>query len=114
MGFLTVFLYALHVIACIVLIVVVLLHESKGDSLSSVFGGGGADSAFGVQFGKKINRFTVGAAVVFMAMSVLLGILSNQVSTIAEIGGNKPSVQEKADESGSDEQPAETPAGTGE
>lgn len=106
MAFLTVLLYVLHVIACIVLITVVLLHESKGDSLASVFGGGGADSAFGVQFGKKINRFTVGAAVVFMALAVFLGIVSNQVTTTADIGGQKPGFEQP-------EQPGETPGPAG-
>jgi preprotein translocase subunit SecG len=76
--FLEVALYVIHVLSCIILIVVVLLHEAKGDSLAAVFGGGGMDSAFGVQFGKRISRFTIAAAVAFMVIGIGLGIWTNK------------------------------------
>ena len=78
MEFLGIGLYVLHVLSCIILIVVVLLHEAKGDSLAAVFGGGGMDSAFGVQFGKRISRFTIIAAVAFMAIGIGMGIWTNK------------------------------------
>ena len=79
-------LYVLHILCCVILIVVVLMHESKGDSLASAFGGGGVDSAFGVQFGKKVSRFTVGAAVIFMALSIVLGIYDKRYSGASFMG----------------------------
>ena len=47
-----------------------------------VGGGGGVDSAFGVQFGKKISRFTAGVAVVFMLLAIGLGIWANRPEEI--------------------------------
>ncbi len=101
MAFLSTFLYVLHILSCVILIVVVLLHESKGDSLAAVFGGGGADSAFGVQFGKKMSRFTAGAAAVFMILAIMLGIWANS------------DVQKKAFEDGmGSQQNSSTPGGS--
>ena len=109
MEFLEIGLYALHVLSCIILIVVVLLHEAKGDSLAAVFGGGGMDSAFGVQFGKRISRFTIMAAVAFMAIGIGMGIWTNKGVAPETIESSKAPMGTPATPAGGGE--SQTPEG---
>ncbi|MCX7994942.1 MAG: preprotein translocase subunit SecG [candidate division WOR-3 bacterium] len=72
-------IFALHVLICILLIVVVLIQQTRGAGMSSVFGGGGSDSLFG---GKGATPFfiklTSGLAVAFFLTSLFLVILSRR------------------------------------
>jgi preprotein translocase subunit SecG len=70
----------LHIMACIVLVVLVLLQSGKegmgiifGGSSSSLFGSGGA--------GGLLSKLTIGAAVVFFATSLSLTYLSGRTMT---------------------------------
>jgi len=72
-------LLVVYIFACIVMIVAILLHESKGGGLATAFGGSGSESAFGASIGRKINRFTAGAVIVFFALSLGLGMLWSKV-----------------------------------
>jgi preprotein translocase subunit SecG len=89
----------LHVLACIVLVVFVLLQSGKegmgiifGGSSSSVFGSGGA--------GGLLSKLTIGAAVVFFATSLTLTYLTGRTITpegksiILEMERSFPSTQE--------------------
>jgi preprotein translocase subunit SecG len=68
-----------HVLVCILLIVVVLMQQTKGAGISSVFGGGGTESLFG---GKGATpffvRLTTGLAIGFFLTSLTLVLLSRQ------------------------------------
>lgn len=70
-------LYALHIIVCLFLILVVLLQQGKGADLS-VFGGGSTQTAFGARGAATLlHKLTVGSFVVFilttMGIAMMLG-----------------------------------------
>ncbi|MGB7055825.1 MAG: preprotein translocase subunit SecG [bacterium] len=70
----------IHVLVCIVLIIVVLVQQTKGGGMGSVFGGGGGtDTLFG---GKGATpffaRLTTGLAVAFFVTSLTLVLLSRR------------------------------------
>jgi preprotein translocase subunit SecG len=66
----------LHVITCLTLIVLVLLHSGKGGGLSDMFGGGmGAAAAGSTVVEKNLDRLTVVAGVVFTFSSIALALL---------------------------------------
>jgi len=67
--------YALHVVTCIFLILVVLLQQGKGADLS-VFGGGSTQAAFGARGAATLlHKLTVGFFVLFMITTVSIGVL---------------------------------------
>jgi preprotein translocase subunit SecG len=68
----------LFVIVCLLLIGVVLVQKPKGGGLSGAFGGGAstAQSAFGARTGDILTWFTVGSFVVFLALSIILTLVS--------------------------------------
>jgi preprotein translocase subunit SecG len=72
-------IFALHVLICILLIIVVLLQQTRGAGMSSVFGGGGTDSLFG---GKGATPFfiklTSGLAIGFFLTSLLLVLIARR------------------------------------
>jgi preprotein translocase subunit SecG len=64
---------AIHVIACLLLILFILLHSGRGTGLSDMFGGGGgAVGAGGAQ--RNLDRITIGSAVVYGITTILLGL----------------------------------------
>jgi preprotein translocase subunit SecG len=72
-------LYALHILVCVFLILVVLLQQGKGADLS-VFGGGSTQTAFGARGAATLlHKLTVASFIVFIittmgiAMSAGLG-----------------------------------------
>jgi preprotein translocase subunit SecG len=67
---------ALHVIACLFLIGVVLLQQGKGQDLASAFGGGGTQTAFGPRGSANVlSRATTILAGLFMVTSLSLTVL---------------------------------------
>lgn len=72
---LKVLLWIVFFLSAFLMIVIILLQESKGGGLSEAFGGVGAET-FGVKSG-GINRVTFTIAAVFMACAVLLQALWN-------------------------------------
>ena len=80
----------LHILVCVCLVFIVLIQQSRGAGLSSVFGGGGGGEAlFG---GRGATPFLVKAtsvlAVMFMLTSLILTIVSAR-------GGRERPVVEK-------------------
>jgi len=68
-------LIVLHVIACLSLVSLILLHAGKGGGLSDMFGGGVTSNLGGsTVVERNLDRLTVGAAVLFGTTSVLLGL----------------------------------------
>ena len=67
-------LYAIHVLVCVFLILVVLLQQGKGADLS-VFGGGSTQTAFGARSATTLlHKLTVGSFVVFVLTTLLIGL----------------------------------------
>jgi preprotein translocase subunit SecG len=67
-------LYAVHVLVCIFLILVVLLQQGKGADLS-VFGGGSTQTAFGARGATTLlHKLTVVSFVVFVLTTLLIGL----------------------------------------
>ena len=63
---------AIHVFACLFLIVVVLLQTGKGADMGAVFGGG-SQTLFGSGgAGNFLTRLTTGTAIAFMITSLIL------------------------------------------
>lgn len=69
-------LQVLLVITSFFLVLTILLHKGKGGGLSDMFGGGISSSlgSSGVAE-RNLNRITVGVAVVWTTVIVLLGLL---------------------------------------
>jgi preprotein translocase subunit SecG len=85
---------SLHIIVCLILVVIVLLHGSKDAGLGNTFGGGG-QSLFGVRGPASfLSKLVAGAAGIFMVTSLVLSVISNRSILSSrlpdEVGSNKP------------------------
>jgi len=94
---------AVHVVACLFLIMVVLLQTGKGGDIASAFGGGGGSSnVFGPRGASNVlTRATTAAAVIFMLTSLTLAILSQRgESTLIDeiVGDAVPATSESTTE----------------
>ena len=73
------FLQIIHVIVCLMLVLIVLLQSGKGADLAGAFGGGGSQTAFGARgTATFLSKLTTGAAIIFMATSFTLSLLTSQ------------------------------------
>src|SRR5262245_28339755 len=73
-----------HIIACLFLIGVVLLQQAKSQDLSSTFGGGGTQTAFGPRGSANVlSKATTILAGVFMVTSLGLSVLRPSHGTSA-------------------------------
>jgi len=69
-------LQVLLVLLSLLLVPLVLLHKGKGGGLSDMFGGGISSSAGSSGVAERnLNRITVGVALVWTAVIVLLGLV---------------------------------------
>ena len=76
---------ALHVLACLFLIGVVLLQQGRSQDLASAFGGGGTQTAFGPRGSANVlSRATTILAGVFMVTSLGLSMLRPHESSILD------------------------------
>ena len=72
-------LSVLHVIVCVFLIAVVLLHRGKGAEMGAVFGGGASSTVFGSRgAGNFLTLLTKICATLLMITSLLLSYLYTQ------------------------------------
>jgi len=80
-------LYALHVIVCIFLILVVLLQQGKGADLS-VFGGGSTQTAFGARGATTLlHKLTVASFVIFILTTVSIAIFQGKAGGSSVMSG---------------------------
>jgi preprotein translocase subunit SecG len=69
----TVILYAIHVLASLALILLILLHAGRGGGVSEMFGGGMQSQAMGsTVMEKNLDRITVITAIIFTGTTILL------------------------------------------
>jgi len=72
---------ALHIFACIFLILIVLLQTGKGASMGASLGGGGSQALFGSAGPATIlSKITTGVAILFMLTSLTLAYTSSHKS----------------------------------
>jgi preprotein translocase subunit SecG len=84
------FVYALHFIACFVLVGVVLLQRGKGADLGASLGGGSANTMFGSRgAGNFLTKITTASAITFMATSLTLSYYGYQASDIQLFDGTE-------------------------
>ncbi|MFN7944965.1 MAG: preprotein translocase subunit SecG [Blastocatellia bacterium] len=68
-------LYALYVLACVFLILVVLLQSGKGGDVAAAFGGAGSQTAFGPRGAQKpLEKATITAAIIFMLLALIFSL----------------------------------------
>ncbi|HUO86252.1 MAG TPA: preprotein translocase subunit SecG [Thermoanaerobaculia bacterium] len=68
--------YALHIVVCLFLILVVLLQQGKGADLS-VFGGGSTQTAFGARGAATLlHKLTVISFVLFIVTTMSIALMS--------------------------------------
>ena len=67
-----------EVLCCLLLIGLVLLQKSKNEGLGLAFGAGAGESLFGARAGNVLSKATVVLGIVFLANSLLLGVLFAQ------------------------------------
>ncbi len=76
--FLSALIYFLLLIMSVFLICLVLIQRGKGGGLAGAFGGVGGSSAFGTKAGDVFTRVTMISAGIWIALNMVLVILSNQ------------------------------------
>lgn len=118
---------AIHVIASLFLIAVILLQAGRGGGLSDSFGGSQMQNLFGTKSATVLTRLTAICATLFIITCLSLAIISNYrarslVENVrlpqaqAPVEANAGNAEEKAPEAPAVAEaiPAETQGGTGE
>ena len=88
-------LIVLHTITSLLLIAVILMQASQGGGLSGTFGGNAASSVLGGQnAGNVLSRITTWLATTFLALAVIISILSgpdtSSGSIVQQAAENRP------------------------
>lgn len=107
--------YAIHVVICLFLILVVLLQQGKGADLS-VFGGGSTMTAFGARGAATLlHKLTVYGFIGFIVTTLAIGILQGQGQSRTVMSGVEEAApaadQPAGDETEAAGAPAEEPTG---
>ncbi|HZT58386.1 MAG TPA: preprotein translocase subunit SecG [Pyrinomonadaceae bacterium] len=109
---LTVILYTLFILACIVLIVSVLLQPGKADA-GALFTSSVSSTAFGPRGTQTIlAKITIGAAAVFMLVALLLGMGVGGQRSLMEGAKAKPTPAATPAQQNAPAQTAASPAAT--
>lgn len=75
-GIVTIVCQVLLVLSSIFLVLTVLMHKGKGGGLSDMFGGGFTSTAGSSGVAERnLNRITIGIALVWITVVIILGIL---------------------------------------
>jgi len=84
-------LASLHVLACGILILVVLLQSGRAADLAGAFGGAGSQTAFGPRGAATfLSKATSFLAIVFMLTSIALALASSRGASAAEQAAPPP------------------------
>ena len=78
MIFLKTLFIVVEVLCCALLICIILLQKSKSEGLGMAFGAGAGESLFGARAGNVLSKATVVLGIVFLANTLLLGVLFAQ------------------------------------
>jgi preprotein translocase subunit SecG len=80
-------IYAVHILVCFFLIIVVLLQSGKSGDIAAAFGGMGSQTAFGPRgAATALSKATTWSAVLFMLTSITLSIFAVRRSGITTPG----------------------------
>jgi preprotein translocase subunit SecG len=103
-------LYAIHIMVCLFLILVVLLQQGKGADLS-VFGGGATQAAFGARGAATLlHKLTVGGFVAFIVTTMTIGLMqghSGSSSVMSDVAVEEPAAVEESAPAAQPDSPAE-------
>jgi preprotein translocase subunit SecG len=100
------------VMLCLCLVAIILIQRGKGGGLAGAFGGAGGSSAFGTKAGDVFTRLTVGIAIAWILLSMLMVVLTNRHNESAW-GSDTSTSLTKSSESGTKSSKAGTkPVGT--
>ncbi len=81
----------IYLIVALAIIGFVLMQQGKGADMGASFGSGGSNTVFGAGgSGNFLTRVTAILAVVFFALSLVLGNLSTQTETDVILDAEKP------------------------
>ena len=69
---------AIHVVACLILIGVILLQAGRGGGLSEAFGGDSSRTIFGAKASVFLTKATVVAASLYLVTCLGLGIMTSR------------------------------------
>jgi preprotein translocase subunit SecG len=72
------FLNLVIVFLTLFLIILILIQRGKGGGLAGAFGGMGGSSAFGARTGDVFTKVTVGVAIAWILLSMLMVVLTNR------------------------------------
>jgi len=101
-----------YVLACILLVFLILIQESKGEGLAGVFGGGGgSQTLFGSSAPTVVHKATIYCAVLFMGLGFLLMFHTPKRTTgrsVMEGVGSTPPLMTTPEE-GAEAAPGEVP-----
>ncbi|NCG20788.1 MAG: preprotein translocase subunit SecG [Rhodobacterales bacterium] len=91
------FVVALHVMLCFLLILIIILQPGKGGDVGAAFGGGSGSAMFGPRGpASLLQRGTTVVAVLFMGTSMTLALYSNeQMMSDSNVGDELQQLQEE-------------------
>jgi preprotein translocase subunit SecG len=90
-------LVTLHVLACFVLIIVIMLQSGNAADLAGAFGGAGSQTAFGPRGAASfLSRATTWCAIVFMMTSLTLSVKRGPSGTTTSTGSILEQTQKQA------------------
>src|SRR5437868_6745519 len=89
MAVITFLLSALFIIVCFFLIFVVIMQKGEGGGLGGLAGGSAVDTAFGAKADMTWKRATFVAAMLFVVLSLVLGVLKRSRS-VTHVVQNPP------------------------
>ena len=103
MQFIDVILAILNVVIVLLtlfLIGIILIQRGKGGGLAGAFGGVGGSSAFGTKTGDVFTKITVGVAIAWILLSMLMVMLTNGRPRSAWTNDASTSITRELDPSG--------------
>ena len=71
----------LFVLVCLMLIFMVVITPSQSEGLAGAFGGMGSDSFFGTKAHQHISKFTIGLAVAFLSLAIVINSVNRRDPT---------------------------------
>jgi preprotein translocase subunit SecG len=89
------------VLLTLFLIGIILIQRGKGGGLAGAFGGVGGSSAFGTKTGDIFTKITVGVAIAWILLSMLMVVLTNRRNVSAFDDGTSSAVSKPLDSSSS-------------